>query len=131
VPLTRHALPDLDAGVRAGLGQDGTRDYWSPFGDGDMLGRTWQLAFVNQLRRDDDIERCVAIAGVGGRAVISTDAASAHWSATGGAPGLVPGEPADLVLLPGETVTSAVMDRPSERTVIHRGRIVAENGALI
>lgn len=113
-----------------GLGQDGTRDYWSPYGDGDMLGRTWQLAFVNQLRRDDLIERCVAVATVGGRAVVDPGAACAHWSAVG-ARGVAVGEPADLVLLPGETVTSAVMDRPPQRIVIHRGRVVAENGAVV
>ncbi len=106
------------------------RDYWSPFGDGDMLGRAWQLAFVSGLRRDDHIERCVALASVGGRAVIDPAAAPAHWSAPG-ARGLAPGAPADLVLLPGETVTSAVMDRPEQRLVIHRGRVVADDGALV
>lgn len=32
-------------GVPVGLGQDDQRDYWSPYGNGDMLDRTWQLAF--------------------------------------------------------------------------------------
>ena len=49
LPTDRLAI----AGMRLGLGQDGIRDYWSPFGDGDMLGRTWQLAFVEQRRRDE------------------------------------------------------------------------------
>ncbi len=30
----------------------------------------------------------------------------------------------------GETVTSAVMDRSTDRTVIHDGRVVADGGAL-
>lgn len=40
------------------------------------------------------------------------------------------GDAADLVLLPGDTPTAAVMDRPRERTVIHAGRVVAEDGTL-
>jgi hypothetical protein len=44
------------AGVRVGLGQDGIRDYWSPYGNGDLLGQAWQLAFRSGLRYDHDIE---------------------------------------------------------------------------
>ena len=47
-PGNREPLP-LDAlraaGVRVGLGQDGIRDYWSPYGNGDMLERAYQLAY--------------------------------------------------------------------------------------
>lgn len=41
-------------------------------------------------------------------------------------PGLAPGDPADIVLVDGETVTSTVMDRGMDRTVIHDGRLVAD-----
>lgn len=41
-------------------------------------------------------------------------------------PGLEVGDPAHLTLVDGETVTSAVMDRPEDRTVIHAGRVVAD-----
>jgi cytosine/adenosine deaminase-related metal-dependent hydrolase len=129
----RHLPLDLLAaqGLRVGLGQDGIRDYWSPYGNGDMLDRTWQLAFVNQLRHDEQIERCVALATLGGRAVIAADGSGPAWTASMQDPrGLAPGDPADLVLLPGDTVTSAVMDRPSARTVIRKGRIVADHGEL-
>ncbi|UPO78084.1 amidohydrolase family protein [Arthrobacter sp. Helios] len=40
------------AGVRVGLGQDGQRDYWSPYGNADMLDRTWQLAFTSRFRAE-------------------------------------------------------------------------------
>ena len=36
------------------------------------------------------------------------------------------GDRADLVLVDGETPTSAVMDRGVDRTVIHDGRVVAD-----
>ena len=109
--------------VRLGLGQDGMRDYWSPFGDADMLGRVWQFAFTQNLRRDADIERCVRIASLGGRSVITREAVSDD--------GFAIGSPADFVLLPGETVTSAVMDRPGNRAVVHAGRMVADAGDLL
>lgn len=48
-PAGAGALP-LDrivrAGVRVGLGEDGQRDYWSPYGNADLLDRAWQLAFT-------------------------------------------------------------------------------------
>ena len=53
-PLPMEAL--VGAGVRLGLGQDGTRGYWSPYGNGDLLDRAWQLAYGNGFRRDDRIE---------------------------------------------------------------------------
>ena len=99
------------------------RDYWSPFGDADMLGRVWQFAFTQNLRRDADIERCVRIASLGGRSVITREAVSDD--------GFAIGSPADFVLLPGETVTSAVMDRPGNRAVVHAGRMVADAGDLL
>ncbi len=54
------------AGIRVGLGQDGQRDYWSPYGNADMLDRTWQLAFTSGFRADQQIEHCLAVASVGG-----------------------------------------------------------------
>ncbi len=128
----RHLPLDLLAAgdVRVGLGQDGIRDYWSPYGNGDMLDRAWQLAFVSQVRHDHLIERCVAVATLGGRSVLEGRSARA-WTATADqAPGVSPGDPADLVLVPGDSVAAAVMDRPRQRTVVHRGRVVAEDGRL-
>jgi cytosine/adenosine deaminase-related metal-dependent hydrolase len=127
LPLARLA----DAGVRVGLGQDGMRDYWSPFGDADMLSRTWQLAITQQLRRDRDIERCLAVATLGGRTIVQLGTTQSMWTDDpDDLPGFGIGEPADFVLLPGETVTSAIMDRPHERVVIHAGGVVAQDGSL-
>ena len=44
----------------------------------------------------------------------------------GDRPGLALGDRADIVLVDGETVTSTVMDRGTDRTVIHDGRLVAD-----
>lgn len=119
-------LPTLllaEHGIRLGLGEDGQRDYWSPYGNADMLDRTWQMAFTNNFRRDEDIEHCVAVATIGGRSVLGTaPALRGHLDR----PGVAVGDPADLQLVTGETVTSAVMDRLPDRTVLFRGAVVAD-----
>jgi cytosine deaminase len=119
-------LPTLllaEHGIRLGLGEDGQRDYWSPYGNADMLDRTWQLAFTNNFRRDEDIEHCMAVATIGGRSVLGTaPALRGHLDR----PGIAVGDPADLQLVTGETVTSAVMDRLPDRTVLFRGAVVAD-----
>ena len=123
-------LPTLllaEHGIRLGLGEDGQRDYWTPYGNADMLDRTWQMAFTNGFRRDTDIEHCVAVATVGGRSVIGT---APRLRSADDRPGLAVGDPADLVLVEGDTVTAAVMDRSPDRTVLRRGVVVADGLAL-
>jgi cytosine deaminase len=119
-------LPTLllaEHGIRLGLGEDGQRDYWSPYGNADMLDRTWQMAFTNNFRRDEDIEHCVAVASIGGRSVLGTaPALRGHLDR----PGVAVGDAADLQLVAGETVTSAVMDRLPDRTVLFQGAVVAD-----
>ncbi|MBM6622137.1 amidohydrolase family protein [Micrococcaceae bacterium RIT802] len=123
-------LPDLaKAGVRVGLGEDGQRDYWSPYGNADMLDRTWQLAFTHQFRADELIEHCVAIATVGGASIMSSEAP--RLGSVADRPGLAVGDVADLVLVAGDSVTAAVMDRRDDRTVIHAGRVVADEAELV
>ncbi|HZX07690.1 amidohydrolase family protein [Kribbella sp.] len=125
LPLTELTA----AGVRFGLGEDGQRDYWSPYGNCDMLDRTWQLAFTNGFRKDELIEHCLAVATVGGASVL--DPASARLTSVGDRPGVAVGDPAELLLVAGETPTSAVMDRSTDRTVIHAGRVVADGLELV
>lgn len=116
------------AGLRVGLGEDGQRDYWSPYGDADMLSRTWQLAFTNNYSDDDLIGHCLAVATIGGASILG---AAERLKNVTDRPGLDIGDAADLILLDGETVTSAVMDRPSDRTIIHAGRIVADQLKMV
>lgn len=124
-PGVREPLP-LErlraAGVRVGLGQDGIRDYWSPYGDGDVLGRAWQLAFRSGFRRDELVEACVETASLGGAAVLGQPLPGR---------GLDVGAPADLVVVPGDTVTAAVMDRAPRTLVVRQGRVVARDGELV
>ena len=133
-PGTREPLPITElraAGVRVGLGQDGIRDFWSPYGNGDMLERSWQLAFRSGLRFDDAIEACVDVASRGGRSVVE----GGPWPAQGVVHdarfGLAVGAPADLVVVDGDTVTAAVMDHPPRTLVVRDGCVVARDGELV
>ncbi|WP_134772561.1 amidohydrolase family protein [Ornithinimicrobium flavum] len=114
----------VEHGVRVGLGEDGQRDYWSPYGNADMLDRTWQLAFTHGFRRDDLVEHCLALATRGGASIMDRDLP--RLAGVGDRPGLAVGDRADLLLVAGETPTAAVMDRSGDRTVLHRGRVVAD-----
>ena len=131
-PSTTGHLPLVglvEAGVRVGLGEDGQRDYWSPYGNCDMLDRTWQLAFVNNFRRDDHIELALAVATMGGASIMGHS--TPRVAGVGDRPGVSVGDRADLVLVDGETPTSAVMDRGADRTVLHDGRVVADGRQLV
>ena len=44
--------------------------------------------------------------------------------------GLAVGAPADFVLLEADTVTSAIMDCPSDRDVFRSGELIASGGQL-
>jgi cytosine/adenosine deaminase-related metal-dependent hydrolase len=131
-PGAREPLPLAAmraAGMRVGLGQDGIRDYWSPYGTGDMLARAWQLAYRSGFRYDELIEGCVDLASRGGRACVDSHPWSTAEVVNDPVAGLTVGAPAELVVLAAETVTAAVMDQPT-RIVIHDGRVVARDGAL-
>lgn len=131
-PGGRFQLP-LDklvaAGVRVGLGEDGQRDYWSPYGNADMLDRSWQLAFVNGYRADEMIEHGVAVGTMGGASIMDRNVP--RLSSVADRPGTAVGDSADFLLVSGDTVSAAVMDRANDRTVIHEGHVVAENLELI
>jgi cytosine/adenosine deaminase-related metal-dependent hydrolase len=124
------SLLDLvSSGVRIGLGEDGQRDYWSPYGNCDLLDRTWQLAFTRGFRRDEHVELSLAVATMGGASIMSHDVP--RLTGLSDRPGLAVGDRADLVLVDGETPASAVMDRGKDRTVLHNGVVVADGLAVL
>lgn len=71
----------------------------------------------------------LAVATMGGASIMSHDVP--RLSGVTDRPGLAVGDRADLVLVDGETPSSAVMDRGKDRTVLHDGRVVAEGLELV
>ncbi|MCW3478636.1 amidohydrolase family protein [Neisseriaceae bacterium JH1-16] len=107
------------AGVNVCLGSDGIRDAWTPMGNGDMLERAMLLAFRFDMRKDDALRAAFDAATSNGALALGREDY-----------GLEPGQPANFLLLPTETLCEAIVARPLERTVISRGAVVAKNGRL-
>ena len=93
----------IAAGVKVRFGTDNVRDFFYPFGDGDMLNTALFAAVATHL--DDETS---LIAGIcGGRVEIAE------------------GAPADLVLVPAKSFDDALARRPAGRVVFKAGRQVA------
>ncbi|MFG2869772.1 amidohydrolase [Streptomyces sp. NPDC048338] len=107
-------------GVRVGLGSDGVRDSWSPFGNADMLHRAQLLGWVTDVRLDEELPDCYRVAAHGGADVMGL----AHAD-------LEPGAPADFVLVRGECLPQVVVDMPRRDMVVHGGVVVARDGAFL
>lgn len=93
----------LTAGVKVRLGTNNIRDWFFPFGDGDMLETARMAAVAAHL---DDEAQLIA-AACNGRRVIGE------------------GEAADMVLLPASSFDDALARCPTERVVFKAGRQVA------
>lgn len=106
-----------DRGLPLGLGTDGIRDLWSPYGDGDLLRVALDFARLHGLSTDEDLTRAVELATVGGAPFV-------HRVANG----LVPGARADLVLVDAENVPDALVRAPRRRLVVAGGRPVVRDG---
>jgi len=106
--------------VPLGLGTDGTRDLWSPFGDGDMLRVAHQFARLSGLRHDDKLLAAVELATKGGAHFVGRDVHD-----------LVAGSRADIVLVDAENVSDALIRCPQRKLVISGGRIVARDGDVL
>ena len=100
VTLVRELLA---AGVRLRLGTDNVRDWFYPFGDGDMLESALCAAVTAHL---DDPAQLIAAICDGRRSIIE-------------------GDPAHLVLIPASSFDDALARRPAGRIVFKRGRQVA------
>ena len=107
------------AGATLALGNDGIRDLWTPYGDGDMLRRIGTVAFRDRLLADEEIELALAAGTHGGAKVLGL----ADY-------GLVPGAWADFLTVDAPTPAAAVVSVAPRGLVVKRGRVVARDGAL-
>ena len=108
------------AGVNVACGHDGICDLWGPYGSGDMLERAMHVAYRSTFRRDEDIELALEAATYGGARALGLERY-----------GLVPGAPADLVVVPARTAAEAVVTRPDRELVLKDGEIVARDGRIV
>ncbi|HSV59892.1 MAG TPA: amidohydrolase family protein [Variovorax sp.] len=106
-------------GVNVCSGSDNIRDTWSPMGNGDMLERARQIAMRFGWSKDEQLAAAFDIVSQGGAKALGL----ANY-------GLAPGCDANLVLLPTEGIAQALVACPLERTVISRGRVVAQGGVF-
>lgn len=106
-----------EAGVTVGAGSDGVRDAWTPFGNADMLERAMLVAYRNGFRSDPLLHDALDIATRGNASVLGL---------TGY--GLAPGDRADLVVVPGESLGEIIAMRPPRALVLSGGRVVARDG---
>ena len=109
----------LKAGVVIAGGSDGVRDSWNPYGMGDMLERATLVGLRNNFRRDEEMELALDVCTYQGAKVMGIE----NY-------GLEVGCAADFVILPGETICEAIVERPADRTVVKRGKIVTRHGEL-
>ncbi|RSS51863.1 amidohydrolase [Streptomyces sp. WAC01280] len=109
-----------ERGVRVGLGSDGVRDSWSPFGNADMLHRAWLAAWALDARLDEELEACFRLAADGGAELLGLPEAD-----------LRTGSPADFMLVDGECLPQVVVDQPRRDLVVRAGRVVARDGRLV
>ncbi|WP_406690474.1 amidohydrolase [Saccharopolyspora sp. ID03-671] len=106
-------------GVRVGLGTDGVRDAWSPFGDADMLHRVHQLGWITGARTDEELADCYRVAADDSADVMNLPRVD-----------FTPGSPADFLLVRGECLPQIVVDTPRPDVVVHAGRVVARDGEV-
>jgi len=110
----------LDAGIRVCSGSDGIRDTWGPYGNADMVERAMFIGLRNNFRRDDEVELGLQVCTAGGAAVMEI----ADY-------GLAEGNIADLVIMPGQSLTDLVVTRSPKRRVVKRGKVVARDGVSV
>lgn len=100
----------IDAGGRFAAGADNVRDPFNPLGRSDALETAMLLVTAAHLT----IEEAWHAVSDGAREVMGLPHAGAE-----------PGALAEFLILPVDSLARAVAEAPAERTVIHRGRVVA------
>ncbi|MGR3782699.1 MAG: amidohydrolase family protein [Albimonas sp.] len=108
------------AGATVWSGCDNIRDSWSPYGDGDMLGRARMIGYRSGFNTDAELAMAFDVVTEAGARVLGL-----------GDYGFRPGAAADFVTLPAAHVAQAVAGAPGGREVWKAGRLIAAGGRLL
>lgn len=108
------------AGVKVGSGNDGIRDTWGPYGNGDMLERAKFVGLRNNLRKDSEVAMALDICSGGGAVAMRAEEKALRVGAEG-----------DLVLVEGESLTHAVVTHAPRKLVVKAGRVTAREGKTL
>lgn len=117
-PLPLALLAEHD--VPVGLGTDGIRDLWSPYGTGDLLALTTRLAQLARFRYDEELVGAARLATSGAAGFVGRQVHD-----------LVVGARADVVLVDAENVPDAVVRAPRRELVLSGGRVVVRDGEVL
>ncbi|HKT55321.1 MAG TPA: amidohydrolase [Microbacterium sp.] len=109
-----------ESGMGLGLGTDGIRDLWNPFGDGDLLSVALTFARLHGMRTDDDLARAVSLASTEAAPFVHRDQHD-----------LTAGSRADIVLVDAQNVPDALVLGPRRETVVAGGRVVVEDAQVV
>jgi cytosine deaminase len=108
-----------DRGIGIGLGTDGIRDLWSPYGDGDILRIALGFARLHGIRTDSDLRYAVELATTRAGGFVHREVHD-----------LAVGARADIVLIDAENVQDALVRVPRRALVVAGGTVVVRDGAL-
>lgn len=106
--------------VRLGLGTDGIRDLWSPYGDGDMLRVAQQFARLHGFKRDEELSDAVDMITKG-----------ATWFVGNDRNDFTIGSRADIVLVDALHPMDALVRAPRRELVVAGGQVVVREGELV
>lgn len=104
------------AGVPVALGFDCIMDPWYPLGTGNVLQAAWMALHLGHMTGQPEMADVFQMATVNGQQVFHPDIE----------PAVAEGRPADLVIWDADTPVEALRVQPVARSVIRRGRVVAE-----
>lgn len=120
-PPTMPVVKLLKSGITLGCASDNIRDFWVPFGNGDMVQGALIETQRLELKTNHDLELIWEMITTEGAKVLGIEKDY----------GIDVGKKADLVVLDSLSPQWAIIDQSKKLYVIKNGRIIAKNGIIV